>query len=1115
MGTTDLSIAPNLGLYTSDVDWIKIENLKSILEQFEPVHLHPDDPQYKAQWNGLRTKCIDGIWVPQFGKMRYVPGRLGFYAKFCTIVDTRDKVRYEVTPEIRDLEWHFAYYLTEAFGFSGFSNDDHYTSDRRIHKFKSLKINQQAELISTNGKLKEFIEPREYLFKLHEKDLGYPLYKNDSQNLMNCGSRGGGKNLVYSSILYNKFGKTTIGEAKVGDEVYGSDGQLTTITGVFPQGTTRVLRLELLDGRTVDCGIDHLWEVIEGKTTKVLTTQQLIDKGISTPHKKSGTNYRFKIKQNEPVNYPVVELPIHPYVVGYLLGNGTMTTRTPKVATQDKEVIEKFENLLPDFDIKYDQSTHNNYTIVYRGEDKYEVNKYGHNPLVNKLEELGLAIKGNDKHIPDLYKYTSIEQRLELIRGLLDADGHISKAGNIEFTNGSVQLANDTCEVLRSLGIRVRRGQDDRVGRGVIIGGVQEGTTNKIMERLYINTDLPVFFVPRKLERIRPAKSKNQVAIKSIIEMEPQETICISVDAPDNCYLTNDYLVTHNSFSVGLMAGKYELAFHGARYSQAPIGKTAVEIGSGQVSKSSELIDKIVLSNECLKREKFGSYGEEGDDDFEPCPFYMWMDGSYHVNNQRNPWIQQKTVKKGNAWKKVGRKSTLFHSSYSVNKKEGAEASAGGRRNLIIYEEVGLMALIKEVWGSNNAVVRTDSEQYGCQIGIGTSGNIELIQPTQHIFTHPKDYNCLIFGQGNGFFLPAPLTNKDFKDENGNTDLASAYKYYIDRREEAAMASDPQVLIAERMNYPLTIEDMWLGGASGYLPDKEAEQREKELITNRLFENIGQAVELVWDSKVDSGVTYRIKPKSEAQPIYNWPLAPNDSTDGEVMIYIHPDKLKINGQIPNDVVLFLHDPYVSDELDKGGSLGAAYAIVNPKYESFGLPSYQIAATWISRHPHGVDAYNEVLEKLIQFYGNPVRNVWYEANRGDRFKGHMTKKKKNYLLCIRPQFEQGQYIFARNATQTGYVVSNQIAKVTLLDGLKDILLHELPDGRRVIETIPCLFTIKQIRQFHMKGNFDGVSALQGLPLAIKELEHYANNKQQTGVLHSLSKNLVKRLRHASA
>jgi len=1105
MGESTVSPTSILGRYPQDVEWIKIERLAEILEQFTAPKYHPQDPRYREAWNEMRKRCIEGIWFPQFGGYRHVPGRLGFYAKYCTIVDTVNKVRHDVQPDIRDLEWHFAYYIMEAMGFSGFEDDDEYTCNYDIYRFNDLRLNEKLPLLNKNGDLKKFVEPREYLFKLHEKPLGRPLYGNSNKNHIILGSRSGGKNLTYDSLLYNEQGKTTIGEAKVGDRIYGSDGKLTTITGVFPQGVTRVMRLELLDGRTIDCGVDHLWEVVDGKRTIVLTTQQLLDKGISHPHKKSGTSYRFKIKQTAPVQYPERELPVHPYVLGYMLGNGTFTTGTPKVASSDKEVIDRFRELLPNFELKHDKHTHNNYTIVYRGADKYELGKYGCNPLVRALNEIDMRVKGNDKYIPDLYKYASVEQRLELIRGLLDSDGHISKAGNIEFTNGSVKLADDTCEVLRSLGIRVKRGQYDNVGSDVIINGVKEGVSNKIMERLYINTDLPVFFVPRKLQYIRPLKTKNQTAIKSIIELEPQDTICISVDADDHCYLTNDYVVTHNSFSTACMVVKFELVFHGARYADDPIGKAEVEVGAGVSSKSAELLGKVEASMRLLSESpKFGVYGEPGDDDYEPCPFYLHMEGSLATNNHKNPWTQYRPVKKGNNWKKVGNFDKLYHSVYSDNKKEGAESAAGGRRVAVVYEEIGLMKLIKEAWGSNNAVVSTDGIQFGSQFGIGTSGNIDLIQYTKHLFSHPKDYNLLDFG-GHAFFLPAPLMDKRFKDDNGNTDLEKAYTHYHNEREQAKLASDPQVLISHRMNYPLQIDDMWLGGSSGYLPEKEAEEREKELIRNNLYESIGQAIELYWDSGTQSGVNYRIKPLSEAKPIYNWPLAPSDPTHGEVMIYIHPDKLKINGVIPNDAVIILHDPYVSDELDKGGSLGASYVIVNPKYESFGLPSYQIAATWISRHPNGVDGYNDVFEKLIQFYGNPIRGVWYEANRGDRFRGHMIKKKKASLLCVRPQFEQGQFIYSRNATQTGYMVSNRIAKVTLLDGLRDLLLTDL-NGKLLIETIPCLFTIKQMRQFTMDGNFDGISALQGLPLAVNELEHYSNNKQSSGIFDGLTKNL---------
>ena len=752
MGESTVSPTSILGRYPQDVEWIKIERLAEILDQFTAPKYHPQDPRYREAWNEMRKRCIEGIWFPQFGGYRHVPGRLGFYAKYCTIVDTVNKVRHDIQPDIRDLEWHFAYYIMEAMGFSGFEDDDEYTCNYNIYNFNTLKLDEKLPLVNKNGDLKKFITPREYLFKIHDKPLGRPLYHNPNKNHIILGTRQGGK-----------------------------------------------------------------------------------------------------------------------------------------------------------------------------------------------------------------------------------------------------------------------------------------------------------------------------------------------------------------SFSTACMVVLFELIFHGARYADAPIGKAEVEVGAGVSSKSSELLSKVEASLRLLSESpQFGVYGEPEDDDYEPCPFYIHMQGSLATNNHKTPWTQYRDVKKGNNWKKVGNFDKLYHSVYSDNKKEGAEAAAGGRRVAIVYEEIGLMKLIKEAWGSNNAVVTTHGEQFGSQFGIGTSGNIELIQYTKQLFMHPKDYNLLDFG-GHGFFLPAPLMDKRFKDENGNTDLERAYEFYHNQREEAKLASDPQVLISHRMNYPLQIDDMWLGGSSGYLPEKEAEEREKELIRNNLYESIGQAIELYWDSGTQSGVNYRIKPLSEAKPIYNWPLSPSDPTHGEVMIYIHPDKLKINGVIPNDAVIILHDPYVSDELDKGGSLGASYVIVNPKYESFGLPSYQIAATWISRHPNGVDGYNDVFEKLIQFYGNPIRGVWYEANRGDRFRGHMIKKKKASLLCVRPQFEQGQFIYSRNATQTGYMVSNRIAKVTLLDGLRDLLLTDI-GGKLLIETIPCLFTIKQMRQFTMDGNFDGISALQGLPLAVNELEHYSNNKQSSGIFDGLTKNL---------
>jgi len=574
---------------------------------------------------------------------------------------------------------------------------------------------------------------------------------------------------------------------------------------------------------------------------------------------------------------------------------------------------------------------------------------------------------------------------------------------------------------------------------------------------------------------------------------------------------------TGKSYSMAGMGALYELVFDGKKTYDIgmPVKKTTslIEIVSGNAAKSSELISKIKYAMEQLAMNpKFGVWGNPDSDDYEPCPFYKIMEGSVESNNQKNPWINSYSVKKKGKVVKAGSGSALFHTVHSLNKKEKGASSAGGRRNLIIYEEIGLDSLLIPSWLSNDAVVSTDGYQFGIQAGIGTSGNIETLQPAQTLFTRPADYRCLDFG-GNGLYLPASIANRKFKDNSGNTDFEEANLFYQNRRKIALESPDPQVIMNERMNFPLDIEDMWLSADGGLLPSKEAEIREKQLLENNLYEKLGTAIDLVWDSNSEYGVTYSVK--TQYEPLYEWPLKYGKSIAGEFMMYISPEKLKVNGMLPNDVVIVLHDPYISDEWDKGGSLGATYWVVNPKYRVFGLPANQIAATYIGKHPNGVDGYNEIVEKGCALYGNPVRALWYEANRGDKTRAHFIKKKKAHLLALRPQFEQGQFLYEKNATQTGYVVGDKLAKLTLIDAFSDWLLSENEFNGiiyRNIELIPCIFTIRQIKQYTLAGNFDGVSALLALPLAIGEQQFYAERKSKSSAISLLAQNLQKKVRH---
>jgi hypothetical protein len=500
--------------------------------------------------------------------------------------------------------------------------------------------------------------------------------------------------------------------------------------------------------------------------------------------------------------------------------------------------------------------------------------------------------------------------------------------------------------------------------------------------------------------------------------------------------------------------------------------------------------------NELGINQNLGVWGEFGEEDYEPNIFYKEMSGTLGPNNKRNLWRHEyQTLYKGRERKK-GTKSYIAHVIYSQNRPEGAQAAAGGRYNFIVYEEQGLLPLLTEAWGSNKSTVTVGSNQFGVQIALGTSGNMETILPAKEIFTHPRQYDLVTFNDDweesgeIGFFLPAYMTASDFKDINGNTNYEEAIKFYANRRKVAEEANNPQILAIEKMNHPLMPSDMWQSDKGDILPVAEAQAREKVLITNRLYEKIYTPIKLYWDSTKPNGVHYEIdrskKPFFEHKYRYD-----RISLDAPVMIYEFPQEVK--GQIPNDMYRFIgHDPYVSDNIDEGDSLGATYIIMNPKYNLYGYSGNCIVASYIAKPAGGRKAYYENLEKLMAFYGNPIRGLWFEANRGDECKNYFVNRNKQNLLCLRPQNVNNANIYQSRVTQYGYILGAKASmKAELMDKVAEWLLEETTIGgetKRNIERIPDIFLIRQIIAFDMKkGNYDAVLALAGCILGMKENE----------------------------
>lgn len=513
--------------------------------------------------------------------------------------------------------------------------------------------------------------------------------------------------------------------------------------------------------------------------------------------------------------------------------------------------------------------------------------------------------------------------------------------------------------------------------------------------------------------------------------------------------------------------------------------------GSGDTDKSSEMLAKLEANmNALAKRKDFGVWGEVGDDDYTPCPLYKDMTGSLSPGNKKNPYIHEyKVLQKGREVKK-GSRAKVYHVSYSANKKAGSQAGAGGRYTISVIEESGLTGNTIDIQNSNTSAVSRNGVQFGVQTTLGTSGNMKMIEQTRKLFLNPQDYNVIAHDdvwEGNGkngkigFFLPYYLTLNQFKDINGNTDFNACFKYIHKSRELFAQSDDPSVLREEKMNRPIIPSEMWITTDGHYLPYEEAMNREKELLKGNLYKKLGTPVKLSWNSKSYSGVSHRVD--TTIEPFYDLHNTTRLSYAGGIIIYQFPKEFE-----KDDRYVFTYDPYVSDDLSPGGSLGCVHVWINPKYwdDTINTTTGVLVATYIGKHPNGLDGYHEELEKLVAFYGNCNEAIHFEDNRGRSCRDYFVKKNKQRLLGLKPGTTQTTDKYSKRTVKYGITIGNKVVKIQYLDRLSDLLKSDIIEGIKFIETLPCIFTVRQIAAYKIDGNFDTISSLMLLPIVKDEI-----------------------------
>jgi phage terminase large subunit len=398
----------------------------------------------------------------------------------------------------------------------------------------------------------EFIEygasDPDYFFKyalgIHAEDYQIKIAESVRDNRITSvkSSHEIGKGLPLDTPIATPTGWTTMGELRLGDKVFGEHGQITAVRAVHEPRDIPCYRVKFDNGTSMVCDKDHLWNTLDFKSrgrlklrnyavgkrvmdwrkywseTATTSVAELQDK---VTH---GRQRSLLIPVAAALQLPEQEYELDPYTFGVWLGDGT-SIRT--------EITDPRNEMRPFVEAQ------GHITRDYRNGYSYNFWPHGDGvALLRRLEVYGV------KHIPDNYARGSVTQRLELLQGLMDSDGHCTKRGVVELTLTNQQLAEDAAALVASLGWKVRVKDEAANLYGRFISR---------RYRISFRSDICPFKLHRKVDAWHPPEIQASAATGHVITgIEPVESIttrCITVNNPTGLFLAGRQMIpTHNSF---------------------------------------------------------------------------------------------------------------------------------------------------------------------------------------------------------------------------------------------------------------------------------------------------------------------------------------------------------------------------------------------------------------------------------------------------------------------------------------------------------------------------------------------------------------------------------------
>lgn len=367
------------------------------------------------------------------------------------------------------------------------------------------------------------------------------------------GILGGGKMLEINELVLTPTGWIRNGDLQVGMMVSTPYGEPARILQIFDHQDKEIFELETTDGRKSKCGLEHLWAFRTSKQVHnyrkdgdknghitINTTQNII--------KRLAAGQKIYLPLANAQQFQKKELPIPPYALGVMIGDGCLTDKqwvgnrnAIPISNTEQDVINRFC-----------ETVNGSRVVESIGSFTKEIYTENAQAYHNYCREVGLNTYSYNKFIPKIYLNGSIEQRRLLLAGLFDTDGCVEDKNRYSYSTTSRQLADDVVYLCRSLGYKATKNKDSRAEKYTAKEAFE---VNILTNDVIFSSEKHIGRYNRNIEKYqyKYKRTEDMVRVKSIKRVGVSDARCIFIDDPLHLYITNDFLVTHNSFA-GVMA---------------------------------------------------------------------------------------------------------------------------------------------------------------------------------------------------------------------------------------------------------------------------------------------------------------------------------------------------------------------------------------------------------------------------------------------------------------------------------------------------------------------------------------------------------------------------------